>query len=300
MSLKDIKSTLAVPLSKSGKTSESHDKRVINIGWIEHLERTGLENRVKERQALIHTTSFGERLFIQYPGKESAKKTRNGKARKDNAIRPWDFRPKLYSPEKKEHHKDMTFGDIYAVIFKISEVLDKNAKEEILRMFATILYRMAFMHDYNEIDTFKTVERDITYEADDSVLFSDERENELPLLLKYVPDPQVLTHITENCSEWGQMSLEGFLFYNELLIWNEDCKYYYRNYHVKNTGKPKWINKTGRINTLLTHIRILGSILGDVPLSNILNDFANQRGVSPAPDDEILSICKDYVYKASK
>jgi len=89
------------------------------------------------------------------------------------------------------------------------------------------------------------------------------------------------------------MSFEGFLFYNELLVWNEDCKYYYRNYHVRNDGK--WISTTGRVNTLLSHIRILGYILNEVRLSDIFDGFAKQQGISPATNDEVTRICAQYI-----
>jgi hypothetical protein len=81
------------------------------------------------------------------------------------------------------------------------------------------------------------------------------------------------------------MSLEAFLFYNELLVWNEDCKYHYKD--------TDW--KKGRVNTLLSHIRILGYMLEEVRLSDIFDGFARQQGISPASNDEVIRTCINYV-----
>lgn len=289
----EIRSKLETKIQKPGKKSESTQLRMANIRWIEYLSREELSYDKKEIQLLIHTTQLGERVFIQYPGKESRKYTKNAKERKETAIRPWDFRPELYHPETNRRHKNMSFADFWAAVFESAEELIKTNKKEILRLFATLLYRMAFMLDHIKVDTFRTQERDVIYEKDKEPKFSSEREKELPGLFKYVPNRQVLDCITKACPRWGEMSLEAFLFYNDLLVWNEDCKYYYRNYHVRDDAK--WIASTGRVNTLLTHIRILGYILGDVPLAVIFNDFSNQRGISPASKDEVVRICLNFV-----
>ena len=59
----------------------------MNIQSFAVLDRRGLGFVSKERRVLLHTTPFGERIFIQYPGKESG--------RRGLDERPWDFRPKL-------------------------------------------------------------------------------------------------------------------------------------------------------------------------------------------------------------
>lgn len=289
----EIRSKLETTIRKPGKRSESTQLRMANIRWIEDLSREELSYEKKERQLLMNTTQLGERVFIQYPGKESRKYTKNGKERKETAIRRWDFRPELYHPETNKRHKNMSFADFWATVFERAEELIKTNKEEVLRVFATLLYRMAFMLDHIKLETFNTQERDVIYERDEEPRFSTEREKELPGLFKYKPNRQVLDCITKACPRWGEMSLEAFLFYNELLVWNEDCKYYYRNYHIR--GDETWIASTGRVNTLLTHIRILGYILGDVPLAAIFNDFSNQRGVSAASNDEVIRICGGFI-----
>jgi len=291
--LTQVINTLGTKLQRTGKKAPVTKLRMANIQWIQNLQRKGLAYQKKERQLLIHTTNSGERIFIQYPGKESRTHKKNGKERKKTAIRPWDFRPILYISGNVEPHEDMSFGTMWAAIFETPNKLTRKNKKETLRVLATLLYRMAFMIDHEEIKTFNTQYRDVTYKRDNVGKVSIKRKKKLPPVFKYKPNQQVLDYISKNCPRWGDMSLEAFLFYNELLVWNEDCKYYYRNYRVRDDAK--WIASTGRINILLSHIRILGYILGDISLSDIFDGFAKQRGISPASNDEVACICRDFV-----
>ena len=293
MEIEEIKKTLNTPISKAGKRSDSYEKRIKNINSIESLQRKELKFAEKERLLLVHTTSLKEKVFIQYPGKESAEKDKKGKDRKKTAIRPWDFRPRLYLPNSNLHF-DMSFANIWAVIFEKAEHLQQEGKEELLRILATLLYRMAFFHDHTLTKDFKVEAKSVSYEKNESTI-KDNGDVVFSEIYKYEPNNEIIKYLAEETSEWGQMSLEGFLFYNEFLIWNEDCKYYFRNMHVQT--KNQWIASTGRVNTILTHIRIIGYLLGELPLANIFDDFAKQRGISPASEDEILKICKGYVHK---
>jgi len=293
--MKDLKKLLATDLSKSGKTSPSYGNRIANIEWVGALDRQGLEYRKKERQILIHSTRLGEKIFLQYPGKESAKYNKNGKLRIATAIRPWDFRPRIYLPDNKEHLEDRSFFDIWATIFKVADGLTKDNKKDVLGVLAISLYRMAFMQDHVETESSKSLYRDVSPLLNKHLSVAKNKEKTFPGFFKYTPKVEVLDYLDRECPSFGEISLEAFLHYNDILAWNEDCKYYYRNYHVTNT--EKWISGTGRVNTLLTHTRILGFLLGAVELSKILSDFSTQRGVSPASKDEISAICKGYIHK---
>lgn len=281
--LTKIRCALKTEIQKAGKTSPTMKLRLSNIQWIAKLPRKGLAYEKKERQLLIHTTLSGEKIFIQYPGKESI--------RKDDKKRPWDFRPVLYTQMSNEHHKDMSFGDIWDSIFKTAAKIRRKNKKETLRMFATLLYRMAFMLDHEEIKTFNTQYRDVTYKRDNVGKVSIKRKKKLPPVFKYKPNKQVLDYISKSCPRWGEMSLEAFLFYNELLAWNEDCKYYYRNHYIKKN--KEWINEKGRVNTLLTSIRILGYLLEEISLPDLIGRFS--MGISPAFKKEIVRICGKYI-----
>ena len=50
------------------------------------------------------------------------------------------------------------------------------------------------------------------------------------------------------------VSLEAYLFLNDLLAQNEDCKYYYRDVEL-NGGA--WDYRRGRRNTLSSHISVI-------------------------------------------
>lgn len=284
---------LKTKIQKAGTRAPVTKLRTTNIQWIKKLPRKGLDYQKKERQILIHTTNFGERLFIQYPGKESRKYNKNGKKRVTTAIRPWDFRPILYKSNSNNPHQDMSFGMMWATIFETTEKITRKNRKEIIRMLAILLYRMAFMIDHQEIEIFKTIQREIKYRNNDNISMSGEKKIQLTKIYKYRPQKNIVGHISKICPKWGNISFEAFLFYNELLSWNEDCKYFYRNFHVKSDAK--WITSTGRINTLLTHIRILGYMSGDIPLSEIFDDFARRKGISPANDDETIRICGMFI-----
>jgi len=281
--LTKIRRALETKIQKAGKTSRITELRLPNIQWIGNLPRKGLSYQKKERQLLMHTTRTGEKIYIQYPGKESI--------RKDEKKRLWDFRPRLYRVQDDNHHFDMSFGDIFKAVCGAADTPGGKGRKNTLRIFAAILYRMAFMIDHVEIKHFRTQERDVIYKKNGKFKLSTQRKKKLPALFKYKPDKQTLEYITKRCPKWGEMSFEGFLFYYELLAWNEDCKYYYKNYYIKkNKG---WINSTGRINTLLTGIRIVGYLLGDISLPDLINRFS--MGISPASNDEIVLICRDFI-----
>ena len=77
-----IRGEIAATYSRESE-DVSAERRLMNILSFAALDRRGLGFVSRERRVLLHTTSFGERIFIQYPGKESA--------RTDQNERPWDF-----------------------------------------------------------------------------------------------------------------------------------------------------------------------------------------------------------------
>lgn len=273
----EIASNLETTIQSAGKTAPVAQRRISNIQWIENLPRKGLSYGKKEKQLLIHTTADEEMIFIHYPGKESV------------GQKPWDFRPELYYKKNNNRHESMSFGSIWATIFETASSLTQKDRKDVLRVLAALFYRMAFMLDHIQGDnTFNTKERDVLYKGSEPK-FSRERKVKLPALFKWQSPQGLLPYLNNACPRWGNMSLEAFLFYNELLVWNEDCKYYYRNYRIRTD--EIWISKTGRVNTLLTHIRILGYMLGEVALSDVFDGFAKQRGISPASNAEVIRVC---------
>lgn len=277
----DIKNILKTSIQKTGKKSLSYSRRICNIHFIQNLERDGLIFGTKERQMLIHTTKSNENLYIHYPGKEVTR----------NKPQPWDFRPVIYRQEENEPLKPLSFGAIWAAIF---ENINKISDKDYIRSLAMVFYRMAFMIDHKQKANYLQKCRNIQNKKTECI-----EDRQLGEVFLYEPNQSILDFLGEH--SWAGMSLEAFLYYNDLLLWNEDCKYYYRSLDKKQSTKKDgkiraipWINKTGRINTALTHIKILGYFTGDITLDEIFDGFAKSRGVSAADDKQLEKILKGY------
>ena len=96
--------------------------------------------------------------------------------------------------------------------------------------------------------------------------------------------------ISDAVESWAGMSFEAFLHYNSLLAWNEDSKCYAKFKEDWSASDPR-----GRINTLLTHVRVIGFIIDEVRPSDLLGGFASQRGMSAAENAEVKRICSPFV-----
>ncbi len=274
---------------KNGVKAPSTGERKANIAWIENLSLLTPDNKQYvygdlEKQVLIKTTPAGEDIYIQLPGKESVE---TEKRVKSGTTRPWDFRPKVYKKGQSEPMADVSFGDIWAALFNALENLEF---EDDIRALATIIYRLAYMLDHKHLENFETTVRDISF-ADGIPTIQPSRVEETGSLFVYEISPRVLTRLSTVIPNIGELSLEAFLIYNDLLALNEDCKYSYR----ANQRGISWNPRVGRINNLLTHMRVVGWVLGDVELADILNDFSQARGVSPVSPDEIKLICKGFL-----
>ena len=244
-------------------------RREENIKDFSALSRDGLEFGKTERMLLLHTTQDKEKIFIQYPGKE----TKNSKAEK---IRPWDFRPKVQLADGT-FMKDLTFSEIWDDISEIQKA-DKNA----LAVLASILFKMAFMaehekvideYDYNDIDI-----QENTVVFNDKINFSWYKPNF---------DLNELDNIQKVIGKIRGVSLEAYLWFNDLLAQNEDCKYYYRDVELK---EEKWNYNVGRRNTLLSHVSVIAYLQGKITFSQIMSRFQAGSGVAPCKINEISEI----------
>ncbi len=275
--------SLNTTIQSSGKKSVSTEKRKVNIAWIEELSRDGLKFKERERQVHFKKTKVHEDIYIQYPGKESI--------RPDEKKRPWDFIPKIYLNQKGLYSKDLSFANIWGTFIDELEPI-RNKIEDQIRSLAVLFYRMAFMLDHRPDVQFKTQTKDISFN-DDTGTISHETEQKFPnTIYLYSPPTEVIAELEKSLPKLGDISIEAFLYYNELLAWNEDCKYYYRE-QLK--GTEKWIGDIGRINNLLSHVSILGAILGDIKFADIMGRL--QRGVVKATNKELISICKGAIDK---
>lgn len=274
---------LSTPLQNTSRKSESSLKRSSNIQWIIDRPRAGLAFRKKTRQILITRTLNHEELLIQYPGKESDREKNR---------RPWDFFPRLIT--NGVYGNDLDFQNIWEILYEgLQPLIEKD--QEWAAIIATIFYRMAFMNDHQLSATpTKTTIRELSHYASGAEQVLRDEEKKIPPLYRYLPPRPIIQEISKIAPSWGGMSLEAFLHYNDLLAWNEDCKYYYR---MEQTKPGTWIRDTGRINTLLSHLSIIGYLAGKLRFSDVCMKFARGKGVAPATRGEVLNICQGYVVK---
>ena len=273
---------------KHGKTAFSYPSRRANIRWVSSLDREGLEFGRRERQILFKTTSHGERIYIQYPGKET------------EGARPWDFRPKVLLVGGGSYGVDADFGQIWDSLWnalKRDHVAPRHKQA-----LAVIFYRMASMQDHVRQTGFRTTVRDFQVDGESQKLLSESEVDFNPSPFLYLPDNAMIDMLSRSFPRIGDLSLEAFLHYNDLLAWNEDCKYFHRaqeKAREKGKEKEQWMGSTGRPNTLLTHTGVIGFVMGHVPFSQLLLRASRMRGVAPISEPEALATCGEFLVQGS-
>lgn len=254
---------------------KAKEKKIANINSLSNLEKGGLQFNNVERRILAYTTAIGEKIYIQYPGKESARESRT---------RPWDFRPKLELPNGT-YMPDLSFKMIWDDIVKMEQL----NKKELFNRLAAYFYRMAMMVD-NEYTKKEYTYYDIDMNSN-SVVNSGTIELEW---YQYFPHNEDLQELKEYVSEIRGVSLEAYLVYNDLLAQNEDCKYYYRD--VIENGK-NWDGKIGRFNNLMTHISIIQYLLKEISFTQVVDKFQRGQGVAPASEKDLSAITNGIINK---
>jgi hypothetical protein len=232
-----------------------------------------LREGLKVQRDFISATRGGEGLYIQYPGKES---TRAGAKR-----RPWDFFPVLVKPDGTQA-RDLGFNDIFGESYD-SLMSIKSALPRV-RAFGALVYRMAFMLDHKLVSPKAAKLRKSPPDLARQVVVRP-AEGTLPQFYVYSPDAGILEELSKHTPTIGELTLEGFLRYCDILAWNEDSKYYYSKVEQ---GTASWLASTGRVNTLLTLMRVVGLVTGDVHLGDLLGGF--NYGTSAASPAEAASI----------
>lgn len=260
---------------KRGKTArDANEKRRLNIETFSQLERTDLNFGRVERRLLLYTTDVGERIFIQYPGKETI-------SNNPEKVRPWDFRPKLQLANG-EHMKDLSFPNIW------DDLANMHAEDEqVLSVLAAVFFRMAYMVDY-------VVEKR-KYAFIDIDMVSGAEINSGEIEIEWIRpnfSKDIYTYLNNSIFEIRGVSIEAYLFYNDLLVQNEDCKYYYRDTVVRNGA---WKSPAGRCNTLRTHISVIEYFQGKISFSQIMGRFQGGSGVAPVGIGRISDITNNLI-----
>ena len=240
--------------------SSSSIRRTCNIMSFAVLDRDGLTYRSIERRLLLHKTYQGEKIYVQYPGKESV---RNGVNR-----RPWDFRPKVETSTGTVA-PDLSFMMVWSDLEKVA---DKDP--DALPVIAALLFRMAMMADHVFMDS--------DYQS--QLVYNQDVQNPEPGPMirlpyyRYKPPYRAVNLLQKRLGNIGGMTVEANLLQNEYIAQNEDCKYYYRGEFSK--GYP-WSGWMGRANTLMTHLSVISVLMGIQDYSAIASVVESRTGVAP-------------------
>ena len=239
--------------------AKSDEKKLFNIETFSHLDTSGLRYGTMERRILMKEFSTGEKLYIQYPGKETVRAIKP---------RPWDFRPKLILANG-DWLKDLSFKDIWDDLYDFKDMsIDMS-------YVATIFFRIAYMLDTRQVTKTLRYE-DLDMSTGDVI---NEGDIELSWYEYDVADELVNGfHISPDAIRG--CSVPAYLAYNDYLAQNEDCKYYYRAVYERN---EKWKSDTGRRNTLLTHMSVIAFIENKLKFTEITDMFQRGMGVASLP-----------------
>lgn len=262
------KSNLSFERQSPGKTKPPYAKRLANINFIQNLNRTGLVYPTSEKRVLFYTTAIEEKIYIQYPGKETIRFNK-GTTVISNAN---DFRPKILLPDGT-WHSDLSFGKILEVI----EDIHVNRNDiRLITVLSAVIYRMAFMLDH-------TLHTAINMDVDD-IVANTTTLTPFTNVYKYELDNNVLNTLSTDIGIMGGLSLEAYLFYIDLIGLNEDAKYYYKNPNKA----TKWQNGTGRINNLLSYVSFIQCLFQHIKMSELFNILSLSRGVAPLSGINVL------------
>ena len=209
----------------------------------------------------IFETLAGEKIYIQYPGKESlldgAKK------------RPYDFRPRIRTADGVLL-RDLDFAYMWGLI----EELD-HQRHQMLKLLACVFFRLGRM------TLHELVEKDYPCEVldkDENVLSTCTRHLKW---YEFTMSTDVMESINFNAPllkiDEHTISLEAFLCFFELLLHNEDSKYYYKKKDLT----------SGRIPTSDSMLLLSSNLYGFTKTSVILQRFVSGFGVANCRMDEI-------------
>lgn len=228
-------------------------------------EDHGLRYGEKEERLVLFTTRRGEKIAIQFPGKESA-------ATNADNQKPFDFRPKIITADGTVI-KDMAFADLWGVV----ESLAHN-HYAIIKVLSALFFHMGRMllhepieadYDYSVLDTNGQVSASGTRHISWYKLsLSDEICDSFNL------------HIPEIVLDDGSViSFEAFIYFFEMLLQNEDSKYFYIKGNLS----------SGRIQTSDSMLQLSSYFNRTTSLATLLQRYVSGFGVAKCPLDEIHS-----------
>lgn len=240
--------------------NDSKSKRLFNIESFNEIDRTSLFYEKMEKRLLLYNSLLNERIYIQYPGKESV----------DDVPKPLDFRPELLM-ESGKRIKTASFGDIWDVLDYISK-----SHKAYLAVLASVFLKIGYMHGYikeNEYYLCETID-----ESGSVVAKSKEKLGWYKLGI----DNDIWYTLNDRIGMIpladGEVSIEAFFKYVDLLFQNEDCKYFYKNTVIK--PKVNYSLESGRNSSSDTNLFIINYLKGDEKMSSLVNSMSKGRGIA--------------------
>ena len=260
--VEELKSSLRTEYNRQMSRC-SKELRRQNITAFFSLSREGLEYNNTENRLQLYSTLAGEKICIQFPGKESQNAT----------AMPYDFRPRLVYADGSLM-QDASFGFIWDII----EGIGKQHKDY-LSFVATLFFYLGYMCSYEAVQELCPCDS-VTFDQGREVIapsapidfswnklcLSDDVWYSLNNYIQAIPIPG-------NQS----ISFEGFIKFVDLLLQNEDCKYYYRNVVIN--GDENYNLENGRTKTADANLLVIDYFEEHKRISTLLNHFQKSRGV---------------------
>ena len=258
------------------KTLRTQRKREENITALQNLIRSSIETNElvfeqREERLKLYETAEGEKIYIQYPGKESVQKGDNK--------RPYDFRPKILTPDGNLVI-DLQFKNIWGILEDLN-----HQQHKILKLMSCIFFRMGRMLNHQFVDECYPCE---TINSREEVI---ERCERRLAWNRFSMDNEILESLNFHCDKLMinsdvSISMEAFLCFFDLLMNNEDSKYYYGNNKLTDA----------RINTGDSMLLLSSTLHGNIRLSTLLQKFVSGYGVCHCNVDEIEPATNNLVH----
>ena len=170
-----------------------------------------------------------------------------------------------------------------------SRVHDKKT----MQIIAALIVKLAYMKGYNNkelihpsniIIVHKDKHREVMDRKDEDVIerYFLPMNKEMKEYLKALGNVRLPSRYYEKKIP---VSIEGFLYYLDILAQQEDCKYYYKSL---NEGKRTLSVGVGRINNLLTVVNVIDRLLYDRPYGDIVSSIG--RYVRPIKAKDIEKV----------
>lgn len=274
----ELKNTLNFEYSKKTVLKDSKEYRKFNVDSFKNLLRSGLSYGEQERRLCLYETLNGEKIYIQYPGKESAERTPKF---------PLDFRPAL---EMKDGTfiSDASFGDIWDILGEIG----KEQKKE-LPFVASLFLKLGYMHEYklyNAKYDFYDLDIRSGNQIDSGTIDFEWYGLDLPEDVWFTLNDRIGN---VKLSDKEIFSFEAFIKFVDLLFQNEDCKYYYKNVDIKR--KKNYDFSNGRTQSSAANLLIINHLEENTKLSELLNAFQKSRGVPSFKKKDYTVVTKGIV-----